>query len=51
MKQFQKYIFLKIGFFTQNMNFAFWRLFKDRDQSKSYTECVYKILRSFIKYF
>ena len=51
MKQFKKYIFLKIGFFTQNMNFAFWRLFKDRDQEQSYTEFVYNISRSFIKYF
>ena len=41
MKQFEKYIFLKIGFFTQNMNFAFWWLFKDRDQQqKLYRTCV-----------
>ena len=41
MKQFEKYIFLKIGFFTQNMNFAFWRRFKDRDQQqKIYRMCV-----------
>ena len=51
MKQFEKYIFLKIGFFTQNMNFAFWRLLKIEINSKRYTECVYKISRSFIKYF
>ena len=50
MKQFEK-IHLKIGFFTQNMNFAFWQLFKIEIKSKSYTECVYKVSRSFIKYF
>ena len=41
MKQLEKYIFLKIGFFTQNMNFTFWRLFKDKDQQqKLYRMCV-----------
>ena len=41
MKQFEKYIFLKIGFFTQNMNFAFWRRLKDRDQQqKIHRMCV-----------
>ena len=34
MKQFEKYIFLIIGFFTQNKNFAFGWLFKDRDQQQ-----------------
>ena len=42
MKQFEKYVFRKIGFFTQNMNFAFWRLFKIEIKSKCYTKCVYK---------
>ena len=34
MKQYEKYISLKIGFFTQNMNFAFWQLFEDRNQQQ-----------------
>ena len=34
MKQYEKYISLKIGFFIQNMNFAFWRLFEDRNQQQ-----------------
>ena len=52
MKQFEKYIFLKIGFFTQNMNFAFWRLFiKERDQQqKLYQMCVqnFKIIHQIL---
>ena len=44
MKQFEKYIFLKIGFFTQNMNFAFWI----EINSKSYTECVFKIIHQIL---
>ena len=51
MKQFEKYIILKIGFFTQNMNFAFWRLFKDRDQEqKLYRMCIqnFKIIHQIL---
>ena len=51
MKQFEKYIFLKIGFFTQNMNFAFWPFFKDRDQEqKLYWMCIqnFKIIHQII---
>ena len=51
MKQFENYIFLKNGFFTQNMNFAFWRLFKDRDQEqKLYRMCIqnYKIIHQIL---
>ena len=51
MKQFEKYIFLKIEFFTQNMNFAFWRLFKDRNQQqKLYQMCVqnFKIIHQIL---
>ena len=43
MKIFEKYIFLKIGFFTKNMILHFGRFFKIEIKSKSYTECVYKI--------
>ena len=51
MKQFEKYIFLKIVFFTQNMNFAFCRLFKDRhQQQKLYRMCVqnFKIIHQIL---
>ena len=51
MKQFEIYIFLKIGFFTKNMNFALWRLFKDRDQQrKLYRMCVqnFKIIHQIL---
>ena len=51
MKHFEKYIFLKIGFFTENMNFALWRLFKDRDQQqKLYRMCVqnFKIIHQIL---
>ena len=51
MKQFEKYVSLKIGFFTKNMNFVFWRLFKDRDQQqKLYRMCVqnFKIIHQIL---
>ena len=51
MKQFEKYIFLKIEFFTQNMNFAFWGLFKVRNQQqKLYRLCVqnFKIIHQIL---
>ena len=51
MKQFEKYIFLKIEFFTLNMNFAFWRLFKDiNQQQKLYRMCVqnFKIIHQIL---
>ena len=51
MKQFEKYISLKIGLFTQNMNFAFWRLFNDRNQQqKLYLMCVqnFKIIHQIL---
>ena len=51
IKQFEKYIFLKIGFFTQNLNCAFWRLFKDRDQQqKLYQMCAqnFKIIHQIL---
>ena len=51
MKQFEKYISLKIGFFTQNMNVAFWRLSKDRNQQqKLYLMCVqnFKIIHQIL---
>ena len=51
IKQFEKYIFLKFGFFTQNMNFAFWPLLKDRDQAqKLYRMCVqnFKIIHQIL---
>ena len=51
MKQSEKYICLKIGFFIQNMNFAFWHLFKDRDQQqKLYRMCVqnFKIIHQIL---
>ena len=51
MKQFEKYIFINIGFFTQNMNFAFWRLFQNREQQqKLYQMCVqnFKIIHQIL---
>ena len=51
MKKFEKYIFIKIGFFTQNMNFAFQRLFQDREQQqKLYRMCVqnFKIIHQIL---
>ena len=51
MKQFENYILLKIEFFTENMNFTFWRLFKERNQQqKLYGMCVqnFKIIHQIL---
>ena len=51
MKQFEKYIFIKIGFFTQNMNLHFGGIFQDREQQqKLYQMCVqnFKIIHQIL---
>ena len=51
MKQFENYILLKIEFFTENKNFTFWLLFKERNlQQKLYGMCVqnFKIIHQIL---
>ena len=51
IKLFEKYIFLKMDFSPKTWISHFGGFFKIEINSKSYTKCVYKISRSFIKYF